>query len=321
MKTLVVTQNGAIKDHLKIINVDDELNPDENDIIVKVRAAAVNPIDWKRALHGLGIQSYPCPLGIDFSGIVTKVGSKVKEFKVNDPVYGRTLKGSFSEYTTVAALQAVPKPDKLMHAEAATLGVGLSTAALGLFHPRVGFGIDFPSKNTAYFKPEYVLIVGGSSSVGAFAVQLAANAGLSVITTCSPHNAEYARSLGAETVFNSSLPINDLISKIKNVAPDLQYALDCISPETTNNISAKAVKEGGKVVTINGPTKFSAIDPELQQWIKDFFMKEANPLLDFGNLRPNRVRLIENGLNGVPDALEMSANGKVSGEKLVVSIA
>ncbi|TPX39787.1 hypothetical protein SeMB42_g01157 [Synchytrium endobioticum] len=274
MKALVVTQPGSVKDHLQILHVD-EPNPGEQDIIIKVHAAAVNPLDWKMAKLGFMVSAFPHRLGSDVSGLVTKVGPRVTEFKPGDAVYGKTTTGGFAEYTALPAMLAVPKPTNLSHTQAATLPVAISTAALGLFHPSVGLGLAPPSSHTAYFKPE---------------------------------NSEYVTSLGAAHVFDSSLPPDELISKVKNVTllSGLQYALDCISPDTTSTLAARALKQGGSVVTITGPA-------DVPRGIKLLVLGAGEP-----SLQP--VQIIENGLQGLPDALELSSNGKVSGVKLVVPL-
>lgn len=111
-------------------------------------------------------------MGIDVAGEVVAVGERVDKFAVGDAIYGRTRTGAFAEYCSILAFTAVSKPSNITYEEAATLGIGVSTAALALFHPKVGLGVDPPSAKQTYADPNYVLIWGGSSSVGLFTIQL-----------------------------------------------------------------------------------------------------------------------------------------------------
>ncbi len=200
-------------------------HPRAGEIVVENRAVAINPIDWIIQLIGTTLFSwikYPFVLGADLAGEVCAVGADVTRFRVGDRVLGHAVgtdkkrnsaaEGSFQTYTVVLANLAAPIPADLSFEQAAVLPLALSTAACGLFqsdhlalaHPRVD----------ATPTGETVLIWGGSTSVGANAIQLAVAAGYEVITTASPKNFDYVRGLGAGQVFDYRSPtvVQDIIA-------------------------------------------------------------------------------------------------------------
>ncbi len=198
--------------------------PRENEIVVRNRAVAVNPIDWILQVIGSIIFpwiKYPFIPGSDLAGEVAEVGAAVSRFKVGDRVLGHAVgsaktrnapaEGAFQTYTVVLAHMASPIPGTLAYENAAVLPLGLSTAACGLFQ-KDHLALKYPS-----LAPEpsdrTLLVWGGSTSVGSNAIQLAVAAGYDVITTASPRNFEYVKKLGASRVFdyNSKTVVKDVI--------------------------------------------------------------------------------------------------------------
>jgi NADPH:quinone reductase-like Zn-dependent oxidoreductase len=201
--------------------------PGDNEIVVRVRALAVNPFD--RIIQTMGDIitpwiSYPSVVGSDLAGDVAEIGRQVTRFQVGDRVLGyaagtdkrrnRAAEGAFQDYAVVLAHMASPIPDALSFEEAAVLPLGLSTAACGLFQP------DFLGMNAPSAAPvqtgKTLLVWGGSTSVGSNAIQLAVAAGYDVVTTASPRNFDYVRRLGARTAFDY---------RSKTVIPDIVAAL------------------------------------------------------------------------------------------------
>ena len=201
--------------------------PGDNEIVVRVRASAVNPFD--RAIRTIGDIitpwiAYPFIVGSDLAGEVAEVGGGVTRFQVGDRVLGyaagsdkrrnRAAEGAFQDYAVVLAHMAAPIPDTMSFEAAAVLPLGLSTAACGLFQP------DFLALNAPSAAPaqmgKTLLVWGGSTSVGANAIQLAVAAGYDVIATASPHNFDYVQRLGARAAFDY---------RSKTVIPDIIAAL------------------------------------------------------------------------------------------------
>ncbi|MFO7537526.1 MAG: NAD(P)-dependent alcohol dehydrogenase, partial [Chloroflexota bacterium] len=194
MKAIIFTQYGS-PDVLQLAEVE-KPTPQENQVVVKVQAAAANPLDWHRLRAdpflvrlGDGFFKPKNPkLGADLAGIVEAVGRNVTEFKPGDEVFGEIGGGAFAEYACVHEKQLVLKPANLSFAEAASVPVVGFTALQGLRHAgQIQAG-------------QKVLINGASGGIGTFAVQLAKAYGAEVTGVCSSRNLELVRSLGADHV-------------------------------------------------------------------------------------------------------------------------
>ncbi|KAG2420667.1 hypothetical protein HFD88_000280 [Aspergillus terreus] len=184
-----------------------------NEILVKVNAWAMNPADAMVQDVALPFIKYPLILGEDIAGTVEKVGSEATgKFKVGDRVLGLALgaavfkpeQGAFQEYVILDLTLACNIPDSLSFADASVFPLCIATAAHGLFSKDY-LGLPFPSINPTS-AGKSVFIWGGSSGVGSNAIQLCKGAGFEVITTCSAHNFEYVKRLGADKVFDYKDP-------------------------------------------------------------------------------------------------------------------
>lgn len=199
-------------------------SPQENEIVIKNGAVAINPVDW--IIQDLGTMMFswikhPFILGYDTAGEVIEIGPNVTRFKVGDRVvghangsdqnYNNPAYSAFQTYTVLLVNAASPIPPTLSYESAAVLPLGLSTAATGLFQ-KDQLALQHPS-NTPTPTGKTLLIWGGSTSVGCNAIQLAVAAGYEVITTCSPKNFAYMQQLGASRAFdyNSATVIADII--------------------------------------------------------------------------------------------------------------
>jgi NADPH:quinone reductase-like Zn-dependent oxidoreductase len=202
--------------------------PGADEIVVRVRAVAVNPFD--RAIQTIGDIitpwiGYPFVVGSDLAGEVVEVGGGVTRFAVGDRVLGyaagsdkrrnRAAEGAFQDYAVVLAHMAAPLPDTMSFEAAAVLPLGLSTAACGLFQ-RDFLAMNAPSAAPA-LTGKTLLVWGGSTSVGVNAIQLAIAAGYDVVTTASPHNFDYVKRLGAREAFDyrSKTVIADIVSALR----------------------------------------------------------------------------------------------------------
>ena len=201
--------------------------PAAGEVVVRVRAVAVNPVD---AIPGIAYRlilpwlTCPAVIGGDVAGEVVEVGESVTRMKPGDRVLGlalglersrnRAAEGAFQHYTVLMAHMVSPIPDDLSFEQAAVLPLTLATAATGLFqqdHLALPLPIlDAPDRG------ETVLVWGGSSCVGSNAIQLARCAGYRVITTASPHNFDYVRSIGAAAAidYHSSTAVNELVEAL-----------------------------------------------------------------------------------------------------------
>lgn len=202
--------------------------PAADEVIVRVRAVAVNPVDW--VIQGTGSVTYrwlatPAVLGSDVAGEVVAVGSHVTRFRVGDRVVGLATgtdkgrdschEGAFQHYTALLERLTAPIPDAISDPQATVLPLGVSTAACALFQPHhLGLAIHDPADTRA--TRGVVVVWGGSTSVGMNAIQLARAAGYDVVSTASPRNADLVRSLGADVVADhgSSTAVGELVAGI-----------------------------------------------------------------------------------------------------------
>jgi NADPH:quinone reductase-like Zn-dependent oxidoreductase len=217
--------------------------PGDDQLLVRVRAASVNPLDWHgmrgtpylaRLVMGLRYPKDP-RIGVDFAGTVEAVGGKVTRFKPGDEVFGGAGTGAFAEYVCVAEHRAAAKPARVGFEEAAALPVAGISALQAL---RDGGKLQQGQK---------VLINGASGGVGTFAVQIAKSLGATVTGVCSTRNVELVRSLGADGVID--------YTREDFTKTDEKY--DVILDNVANrSLSAlrRVLKPGGRYVVIGGGT-------------------------------------------------------------------
>jgi alcohol dehydrogenase len=231
-----------------------------NDILVEMRAASVNPIDWK-VMRGdtkiLFKYSMPHVLGNDGSGVVVELGKAATRFKVGDEVYFRPGKtkivGTFAEYCSVKQEEAALKPKNLSFEEAA----GIPLVGLTSWQALLEFG--------NLQKDQKVLIHAGSGGVGSFAIQLAKNIGAKVATTTSTANVELVKSLGADIIIDYKK------ENFEEKLSEYDLVFDTLGGKT-RNASYKVLKPGGKLVSIYGvPTPDVAAEYGLNPMIKGLF--------------------------------------------------
>jgi NADPH:quinone reductase-like Zn-dependent oxidoreductase len=162
--------------------------PDVGEVRVAIRAAGVNPIDWK-IRNGAGQRmgmTPPIDLGSEMAGIVDAVGQGVERFVVGDAVFGMVTLGAFAEYIVVPETVLARKPDRLDFIQSAAVPLGALTAWQALF------GIAKLQMG------ERLLITGGSGGVGSLAIQIAKAHGAHVTAMASGRNESFVRSLGAD---------------------------------------------------------------------------------------------------------------------------
>ena len=191
--------------------------PAPDEIVVRARALAINPLEWIIQLAGNIAYPWlrqPVVIGSDVAGEVVEIGSAVTRFEVGDRVLGHAVgtdkdsnssaRGAFQNYVVVFERLASPIPASMTYEDAVVLPLGLSTAACALFQTDQ-LGLQHPSSSPVP-TGQTVLVWGGSTSVGSNAIQLAVAAGYDVVTTASPANFDYVRSLGASEVVDYRSP-------------------------------------------------------------------------------------------------------------------
>jgi NADPH:quinone reductase-like Zn-dependent oxidoreductase len=210
--------------------------PQEGEVLVRVHAAGVNPVDWKiRAgwMKDFWPSTFPYVPGADLAGVVDKVGPGVTTLQPGQEVFGRSSGGSYAEYSIAPANALALKPKTLSFDDAATIPVGATTAWQGLFdHGNLQPG-------------QRVLILGGAGGVGLFAVQFARWKGAHVISTASTRNVDFVRSLGAETVIDYTK------ANVGDEIHDVDLVFDTVGG-TALTSAWPTLKRGGTLVTIAG---------------------------------------------------------------------
>lgn len=226
-------------------------------VVVQIAYASVNPADWKAREGWLARYfdyQFPFVVGFDAAGIVAEVGEGVTHVKVGDRVVtpgnqGIGERGSYAEFVRAARERVIPLPDSISLRDAATLPTAGMTAWQATLDP-------------APLGPDSVVVVnGGAGGTGSFAIQLAKIAGAKVATTCSPHNFDYVRSLGADFAVNYRE--GDVFAALQEWAPQgFDLAVDTVGQGTFVGV-LPIMKRGGIVTPIGTLIADEAtIDPQ-----------------------------------------------------------
>jgi len=235
MKAIVVHAYGGPE----VLQYEDVPRPEpkENELLVRVIAAAVNPVDSaarsQKFAQFLGIKLPAIP-GYDIAGVVEKTGAKITKFKGGDPVYAYIALdkgGGYAEYAVVTEKEASAKPKSLNYVEAAAVPLVSLTAWQAL--------IDTAKLSAG----QTVLIHGGSGGVGSFAIQIAKARGAKVIATASTPNQGLLKELGADVAIDYTR------QKFEEVAKDVDVVVDSVGKDTLAR-SYGIVKKGGFIVSL-----------------------------------------------------------------------
>jgi NADPH:quinone reductase-like Zn-dependent oxidoreductase len=204
--------------------------PSEGEVLIKVRAASVNPFDWK-IRRGFVPKRLPTLLGSDASGSVEV--SRAEGFTEGDAVFGVAASGGYAELATASAAAIAKKPSGVSYEQAAAIPVSGLTAWQALFDRG---GLE---------RGQTALIAGAAGGVGHFAVQFAKHAGARVIGIGSSRNREFVLAIGADEYIDYTQ------QDVAEAASGVDLAFDTVGGETTHKLLS-AVREGGILVTIAG---------------------------------------------------------------------
>ncbi|CAG7933021.1 unnamed protein product [Penicillium olsonii] len=289
--------------------------------------------NWE--MESLGLP--PVTLLRDSSGVVSDGGSVTAQQPLINPGETPGL-GGYSEYSIADQRISFQVPANVSRAEASSVPLAATTAWLALFSKGC--------LNIDRSKAGSVLIWGGSSSVGLYAIQLASIFGLTVITTCSPRNAGLVRSYGAQHVFDYNDP--DVVGNITNAAPNLQHVFDTIGDKTSSAISSRVFGDRqGHLCTVR-PGKANTEQVTANTHVTDVlvwtaFLKDhgygefhwpasqedhelASELFERlpawlarGQIKPNKAKIFH-GLESVAKGFQEYRDGGVSAYKIVYEI-
>ncbi len=231
MKAVVITEYGS-NDVVHLVDID-KPSPGAGEVLVKVHAAGVNPIDWKirgGAGERMGMP-LPIRLGGEFVGTIEALGPGVHSFGHGEAVFGMVHTGAFAEYTLAKADNIVRKPSGLDFIQAAALPLAGTTAWQALFDEA---GLSAGQR---------LLVTGGSGGVGSLAVQFAKAKGAHVTAVASARNAQFVRDLGADAF------IDYTSGPFEEAASDVDVVLDTVGGETFQR-AFKTLRKGGFMVTV-----------------------------------------------------------------------
>ncbi|KAI8972240.1 GroES-like protein [Trametes punicea] len=322
--------------------------PGPGEILVKVMAAALNPIDWKITIppDSALIKEYPFITGTDGAGIVVEIGEGVTGVKEGDRIlfqgWFSNPYATFQQYCIAPADLTARIPSDISFDQAASVPLGLATVILALYnqypdYPRsLRFKPVWEERGTTEFSGKPAFILGGASSVGQYAIQVAKLAGFNpIIATASPHNASLLTSLGATHILDRSLSADDILSKLEGLTDGkpLEFVYDAISLPETMPLAYQALAPGGGLVIVQpdvipAEVKKEGVRKRIAYVLGNVHVPENRACgvemykrltgwLGKGIIKPNAVEVLPNGLAGALEGLERLKNGKISGRKLI----
>lgn len=282
--------------------------PAAGELLIKVQAASVNPLDWKtRAgyLKDFFPRSLPFIPGWDGSGVVEAVGSGVTQFKQGDEVYAKTNRdGTYAEYAILKETEAALKPESVDHVQAAAIPVVALTAWQALF------------EKAQLAAGKKILIHGAAGGVGSFAVQLAKWKGAHVIGTASAKNQTFLRELGTDE------PIDYEETRFDDAVEGVDVVFDTIGGDTQER-SWRVLNKGGILISIVQPPpvelagKYGVQAEMLGMRTDSAQLAEIAKLVDSGRVKVVVERVL--ALSEARQAHELSEKGHVRG-KIVLKV-
>ncbi|KAJ4351917.1 uncharacterized protein N0V89_007261 [Didymosphaeria variabile] len=324
---------------------------DPNEIAIKITATAINPIDWKLRDHGLFLVPnwhHPAILGSDGSGTVAAVGDDVSNFSVGERVffqasYGNDDVSTFQEYIKLPAEIVAKTPKNISDEEAAGIVLATHAAATAFYH-NTGQGLKAPwdEGGSEVGKGKAIVILGGSSSVGQYAIQLARLSGFErIVTNASTAHHDFLKELGAHVVLDrNSSGVEDFQKALEGFP--LEFVFDSISVKQTQLLGVKVLQskttKNSKLVIVLqvdeeakklGESKEPqvavqlvlglALAPHSRYLITALTdnLGGEDGWIATGKFKPNHVEVTKGGLEKLQEGLEKNKAG-VSGVKVVV---
>ena len=323
------------------------------EICIKVTATAINPVDWKMRDLNILIHEYPTILGSDAAGIVVSTGPDVSNITVGDRVFFQGIIGNhdsstFQQYCTMPAALVSLTPNNISDEEAG--GISLATVcAVVAFYDKTGHGLTPPWKKGGHQvgNGKAIVIMGGSSSVGQYAIQMARLSGFTrIITNASAPYHEKLKRLGAHIVLNRDHSSPDDFTTAIGDLP-LEFVFDAISAKSTQILGVK-ILQAAKIAESTLVTVYTGdpevVDPDAEELgrskepmisIKQIIGLGSAPALRYlseplmenlggkegyiakGLFSPNRLHVVSGGLDAIEEALALNKKGS-SGYKVVI---
>ncbi|KAH8807472.1 putative quinone oxidoreductase [Xylogone sp. PMI_703] len=327
----------------KIVHVPKPATIAADQVLIRQRVIALNGLDWKQRDFAIHIERWPHVLGIEGAGVIELVGSDVKDLAPGDEVtawmagraHNQNWGGAYQEHVVMPARYVAKKPKNISLEEAASLPICYNTAICGLYGLNLRIPIPpFDDPAVTEQAPSSILILGGSSAIGAAAIQLLrlAYPQLLIFATSSPSNHERVLSLGATQPFDYHS--STLVADIKAASPaarGVEMILDCVS-------AGAAQTDIYDALDVTGPKKYAAVISGIEFPVPEHVTKldisgwalvdmpggeriipALTWLIETGKYRvPLPVKVVAEGLDQIPNVLDQIKS--VTGTKLVVKL-
>jgi len=314
-------------------------SPKAGELLVRVEATALNPVDWKIQKYGAFITEFPAIVGSDAAGIVEEVGAGVNGFAKGDRVLfpgslSDSDRATFQQFAIADPSFTAKVPENVSLAAAASVPLGLDTAATGLYTKFVDRGgAEIQAPWSAGGKGKYAgrpfVVFGGSSSVGLYAIQLAKLSGFSpIIATASAHNEALLKSVGATHFVDRKADVPAAVRSITSEPVD--YVYDAVSFKDTQEAAWSILSPEGTLITVTDPKvkpaegekkriahTLAILSLPNQRVVGEPLYQNLTQYLADGLIVPNEIEVLPGGLAGIPAGLKLLEADKVSGKKLV----
>ncbi|KAJ8597487.1 medium-chain dehydrogenase/reductase like protein [Rhizopogon salebrosus TDB-379] len=316
--------------------------PGFGEVLVKIISSALNPLDWIVQERPLPfVKSYPAIIGEEAAGTVEAVGDGVTNFKIGDRIFfqadlqvGNKVT-TFQQYCIAVADLAAKIPENVSFDRVASVQVGIIPFAVALYAQQpegLAYLAPWEEGGRDKYAGQPILIMGGASCLGQYAIQFARLSGFSpIITTASLYNSELLSSLGATHVLDrrlSTAALKHAIAKITSIP--ITLAFDAVSLPDTQQAAHDILTAGGILIIVMEPKLANKSDdkevrlvwgsfhPLSNHEMGKRFMPVLTQWLADGTIKPHRVEVVPGGLNGVPSGIQRLKNNLVSARKLIV---
>ncbi len=281
--------------------------PQAGEVLVKIHAAGVNPVDWKirdGAGQRMGM-TLPIGLGGEITGTVEQVGDGVQNLRTGDAVFGIIKSGGFAEYAVAPAVDLALKPTSLDFVHTAAVPLGALTAWQAMF--------DVAGLTSG----QRILITSTSGGVGSLAVQLAKGKGAHVTGLASGRNEEFVRGLGVDEFVNYQK------QAFEEVAKDMDVVFDTVGGDTFQKAFQTLKQDGFLVTSVAFPKdegqRYSVRVARVQCKPDAAQLASIRELADAGKLKAHVATVLP--LEEVKQALELSAGGRTRGKIVLMMVA
>ncbi|OYX28005.1 MAG: hypothetical protein B7Z06_02820 [Flavobacteriales bacterium 32-35-8] len=300
MKAIRIHEKGTIDN----VNIEELPKPEikPNQVLIKVKACGINPVDWKSTVYGYF--EMPYTVGTDISGIIEAIGNEVTDYKIGDEIIGSlewAKQGAFADYVATETKYISLKPKNLSFEEAAAVPLAALTAWQGLFDK---LNVQAGQK---------VLIQAAAGGVGLFAVQFAKWKGAHVVGVASAKNEAFLKSLGVDAI------IDYKTADFSKITADFDAVFDSMA---SSEQTIPLLKKGGNYVTITAKPSEDLVQKQGVTATHFLFHSDAEQLKTIANLiEQNHVKVFidkQFKLTEAKDALKYQHEGRSRGKNVLV---